>query len=117
MGKKRKRTRGRDGEVGEEWYGGEEEYVEEEVHEELWEREPHIPLPMRQRDGGVSKQMMVVESVKGKVSTANRNFTDADLERRFQLHEGKSSDGSLMTEEEVLRLLRREKQDRVVPAG
>lgn len=104
--KKRKRTRGREGE-GEEWYA-EEDYAEDEVHEDIWERE-HFPV--RARDGGVSKQMMVVESVKGKVSTANRNFTDADLERRFSMQENQGH-GSLMTEEEVLRMIKKEKQER-----
>jgi len=111
--KKRKRTRGGVG-VGEhEELAGDDDDGPEEgaaAPEEAWE-----PPPMRQRDGGVSKQLMVVESVKGKVSTANRNFTDADLERRFSMQEAQGH-GSLMTEEEVLRMIKKEKQERGGPA-
>ena len=40
------------------------------------------------RDSASSKPMpMVVDCVKGKVSLDNKNFTDADLERRFQQQE------------------------------
>lgn len=115
--KKRKRTRGREGEGGEEWYGGEDDFGEEEGEGEFDPMmdprggEPIPPLPGTTWDGGVSKKMMVIDSVKGKVSTANRNFTDADLERRFSLptHQGQ---GSLMTEEQVLRMIQKEKKDR-----
>lgn len=107
--KKRKRTRGRDGNW-EEWHGeDDEDGPDDDGPEEGWERE-HAP-PVRARDGGVSTAKMVVESVKGKVSTANRNFTDADLERRFSMQESQGH-GSLMTEEEVLRMIRKEKQER-----
>ena len=52
------------------------------------------------------RPMMVVESVKGKVSNANRNFTDADLERRFPVLD-RERHASLMSEEEALRMIRR----------
>jgi hypothetical protein len=55
--------------------------------------------------------LMVVESVKGKVSNANKNMTDADLERRFMAQE-REHRGSLMTEEQVLRMIRKEKTDK-----
>merc|ERR1712107_792158 len=60
--------------------------------------------------------MMVVESVKGKMSNANRHLTDADLERRFQMQDTRP-EGSLMTEEQVLRMIRKEKQERGGPTG
>lgn len=57
------------------------------------------------------RPMMVVESVKGKVSNANRNFTDADLERRFPVLD-RERHASLMSEEEALRMIRRERDER-----
>jgi len=61
------------------------------------------------RDGGISWSMMHVESVKGKVSNANKGFTDAELERRFGPREVGSA-SSLMTEEQVLAMMRRGKK-------
>lgn len=61
------------------------------------------------RDGGISWNMMHVESVKGKVSNANKGFTDAELERRFGPREVGSA-SSLMTEEQVLAMMRRDKK-------
>mmetsp|Transcript_26588 Transcript_26588/g.82773 ORF Transcript_26588/g.82773 Transcript_26588/m.82773 type:complete len:417 (-) Transcript_26588:97-1347(-) len=61
------------------------------------------------RDGGISWNVMHVESVKGKVSTANKGFTDADLERRFGPRESVSA-GGLMSEEEVLAIMRKDKK-------
>mmetsp|Transcript_39219 Transcript_39219/g.92334 ORF Transcript_39219/g.92334 Transcript_39219/m.92334 type:complete len:365 (-) Transcript_39219:44-1138(-) len=61
---------------------------------------------------GAGSRSMVVDSVKGKVSNANRNFTDADLERRFQEREREASASSLMTEEEVLKMIRKEKTEK-----
>lgn len=104
--KKRKRTRGRDGEGDDPM--GEEDYMDDDDQE--WEQ--HQPQVVRQRDGGVSKSLMVIDSVKGKVSTANRNFTDADLERRFSMPENQGGHGSLMTEAEVLRMIQKEKQEK-----
>jgi len=45
------------------------------------------------------------ESVKGRVSNDYRGFTDADLDRRFGLP-GQQSNEKLMTEEQVLAMLR-----------
>lgn len=45
-----------------------------------------------------------------------RNMTDLDLERRFSMQESQGH-GSLMTEEEVLRMIRKEKQERGSQAG
>lgn len=60
--------------------------------------------------------MVFNDLIKGKVSTANKGMTDADLERRFsqQQQDSQSSagDGSLMTEEQVLMIIRREKAER-----
>merc|ERR1712232_172169 len=64
----------------------------------------------QQREVREQKPQMVIESVKGKVSNANRHLTDADLERRFQMQDHRP-EGSLMTEEQVLRMIRQEKKD------
>mmetsp|Transcript_13576 Transcript_13576/g.39103 ORF Transcript_13576/g.39103 Transcript_13576/m.39103 type:complete len:367 (-) Transcript_13576:139-1239(-) len=113
--KKKKKRKTKDGDW-DEWAGGDEEVGAEEDFEEQ-EQQPPPPLPLpRVRDGGFSKQIMVVESVKGKVSTANRNLTDLDLERRFSMQENQGH-GSLMTEEEVLRMIRKEKQEKGSQAG
>lgn len=111
--KKRKPRKRGDGE-GEEWAEQEEDELgEEDDNPEAWLEPQHVQNLMRQRDGGVSKQMMVIDSVKGKVSTANRNFTDADLERRFSMQEQQAGGhGSLMSEEQVLKMLQKEKQDK-----
>merc|ERR1719433_380624 len=61
------------------------------------------------RDGGISWTMMHVESVKGKVSNANKGFTDADLEKRFGPRESASSN-SLMTEQEVLAMMKKDRK-------
>mmetsp|Transcript_55006 Transcript_55006/g.155922 ORF Transcript_55006/g.155922 Transcript_55006/m.155922 type:complete len:372 (-) Transcript_55006:126-1241(-) len=104
--KKRKRTRGGPGEdqddVDDDELGGEEDG--DEAYDPA-------QIPVRQNVSGLSKQIMVVEPVKGRVSTANRNFTDADLERRFSMQDSQGH-GSLMTEEEVLRMIRKEKQEK-----
>lgn len=107
QGRKRKRKRTRDDDAE----GGQDE-------EDAWEEEEGPDdVPPRElernvaRDGGQAKRMMVVESVKGKVSHANKNFTDADLERRFPVQESRR-DGSLMTEEEARRMVKKEKQER-----
>merc|ERR1712232_110246 len=101
--KKRKNRRGKDEDADD----LQDDSDEEDVEPNEWPREEP------KKDGGISKRTMVVESVKGKVSTANKNLTDADLERRFSLHDGSGGDaGSLMTEEQVLRIIRREKQER-----
>lgn len=49
------------------------------------------------------------ESVKGRVSNLNKGFTDADLERRFLGGLNGSSGEKLMSEEEVLSMLRKSK--------
>merc|ERR1740139_955672 len=107
--KKRKPRKRGDGEGEEEWAENEDELGEEDDNPEAWLEPQHVQNLMRQRDGGVSKQMMVIDSVKGKVSTANRNFTDADLERRFSMQEQQAGgSGSLMSEEQVLKMLQKE---------
>eukprot|EP00927_Polykrikos_kofoidii_P034289 TRINITY_DN29111_c0_g1_i1.p1 TRINITY_DN29111_c0_g1~~TRINITY_DN29111_c0_g1_i1.p1 ORF type:complete len:377 (+),score=104.71 TRINITY_DN29111_c0_g1_i1:163-1293(+) len=111
--KKKRNKRGKDEDAGE-WRGGEGDSDEDEDAEDTWAREHERK---QARDGGISKQMMIVEPIKGKVSTANKNFTDADLERRFSMPDPDASGGSLMTEEQVLRIIRREKQERGAPTG
>jgi len=103
--KKKKRKRVREDGAGEELQG-DDDYEDDE------EPMPEVVPPRKPREGGISKQSMVVESVKGKVSHANKNLTDADLERRFQLHDNQRDTGSLMTEEEVLRLIRKERKEK-----
>eukprot|EP00928_Gymnodinium_smaydae_P088024 TRINITY_DN72186_c0_g1_i1.p1 TRINITY_DN72186_c0_g1~~TRINITY_DN72186_c0_g1_i1.p1 ORF type:complete len:365 (-),score=116.07 TRINITY_DN72186_c0_g1_i1:108-1202(-) len=104
--KKRKRNKkGKDEDAADDW----QDESEEEDEADFAQAEPRRPSL---RDGGAPKQMMVVESVKGKVSNANKNLTDADLERRFSLFGGGDDSGSLMSEEQVLRMIRREKQER-----
>lgn len=49
------------------------------------------------------------ESVKGRVSVVNKGFTDADLERRFLGGLNSTSGEKLMSEEEVLSMLRKSK--------
>lgn len=110
--KKRKRTRGAPGEEGEDVAGEDEELVEDDDGDGVYDPYAQVASAVaRHRDGGVNKNLMVIDSVKGKVSTANRNFTDADLERRFALPDAGMHSG-LMTEEEVLRMIRKEKQDK-----
>jgi len=108
-GKKKKKKRPRDEAHWDDWPGGEEDAWEEEEQSE--EARPRDQEWKGVRDGGINKNLMVVESVKGKVSHANKNFTDADLERRFQMQESESH-GSLMTEEQVLRMIRKEKAEK-----
>jgi len=110
--KKKKKVR----EDGGEWQGEDEDWDEEERQDDP--QQPPLPLPLpRKRDGGISKQTMVVESVKGKVSHANKNLTDADLERRFPLFDSGGSGGPLMSEEEVLRLIRKERKEKGSSTG
>jgi len=104
--KKKKKKRVREDGAGEDWQGDDDLEEEEETVPEA------IQARKQTREGGISKQSMVVESVKGKVSHANKNLTDADLERRFQLHDHQRDTGSLMTEEEVLRLIRKERKEK-----
>lgn len=80
---------------------------EEEDDAQAHDREEH----RREKHSKEKGPVMVVESVKGKVSTANKGMTDADLERRFLAQE-RQDRGSLMTEEQVLRMIRREKTER-----
>lgn len=105
-GRNKSRKKGRGEEEYEDW--NDEENWDEEPLPEAWPQHDRKPL----RDA-TPKPQMVVESVKGKVSTANKNYTDADLQRRFQMFGGDDSHGaSLMTEEQVLRMIRKEKQER-----
>lgn len=57
--------------------------------------------------GDETKRMHWGESVKGRVSSDNKGMSDAALERRFGSMQGNSSGEKLMTEQEVLAMLRR----------
>lgn len=85
---------------------------DESQEDELRVKGPSGPSEIEKkkaRDGGISWNVMHVENVRGKVSNANKGFTDADLERRFGPRETVSS-GSLMTEQEVMAMLRKDKK-------
>jgi len=69
----------------------------------------------RKRPGGIlrealkddgAKRMHWGESVKGRVSNDYKGMSDADLERRFQAQQSASSGEKLMTEAEVLAMLK-----------
>eukprot|EP00746_Dinoflagellata_sp_MGD_P161533 gnl/MRDRNA2_/MRDRNA2_88724_c0_seq1.p1 gnl/MRDRNA2_/MRDRNA2_88724_c0~~gnl/MRDRNA2_/MRDRNA2_88724_c0_seq1.p1 ORF type:complete len:218 (+),score=73.67 gnl/MRDRNA2_/MRDRNA2_88724_c0_seq1:103-756(+) len=83
---------------------------EEEETEDEEEEEPEsqaIKLPPNKY------AQMNIESVKGKVSKANENMTDKDLERRFGSQISSAASGSgLMTEEQALALLMKDKGKR-----
>eukprot|EP00930_Biecheleria_cincta_P064540 TRINITY_DN50131_c0_g1_i1.p1 TRINITY_DN50131_c0_g1~~TRINITY_DN50131_c0_g1_i1.p1 ORF type:complete len:346 (+),score=97.96 TRINITY_DN50131_c0_g1_i1:30-1040(+) len=59
--------------------------------------------------GDETKRMHWGESVKGRVSGDYKGMSDAELERRFGATQAKSSGEKLMTEAEVLAMLRRSK--------
>lgn len=101
-GKKKKRKRGRDDDEGDDGA-----YDEDDRSEDEYARYDQVLRDV----SASSKPAMVVESVKGKVSLANKGMTDADLERRFLMQDSRNS-GSLMTEEQVLKMIRREKTDK-----
>jgi len=105
--KKKKKRKNRElGVNPEEW---DQEWAEGESGDEDVEEDPNrLPGTFAPRDKG---PQMIVESVKGKVTNANKNLTDADLERRFATLDS-AGGGSLMTEEQVLSIIRREKQER-----
>lgn len=63
------------------------------------------------RESGKIYKKMVVVNVKGMVSNNNKGMTDADLERRFQMPES-SNKGSLMSEEQVMRMMNRERGEK-----
>lgn len=83
-------------------------YEEEEVRH----RERLNAHALKQaRDGGISWKIMNVESVKGKVSNDNKHMTDADLERRFgSTRDSDPSTSGMMTEEQVLALMQKERK-------
>lgn len=96
--KKKKKGKGEDEEAD----GGDDDWSDEQPV-----AQPSKEERKQARDGGAYKNM-VVESVKGKVSNDYKGFTDADLERRFGAH-GSSSAGGLMSEEQALALIKKEK--------
>uniref|UniRef100_A0A7S4WIJ5 Uncharacterized protein n=1 Tax=Alexandrium monilatum TaxID=311494 RepID=A0A7S4WIJ5_9DINO len=101
--KKRKRRDSSDSE-------DEKQASDDELHdEEARSKGPSDMVRKQARDGGISWNVMHVESVKGKVSNANKGFTDADLERRFGPRETLPA-GGLMTEEEVLAIMKKDKK-------
>jgi len=106
---------------------------DEAVHDEEWEensdaeegqeeqvlrmlrdlQEPRIKDPTERaraqaRESGKIYKNMVVGTVKGMVSNDYKGFTDADLERRFQLPNANDKN-SLMSEEQVLQIINKER--------
>jgi len=69
----------------------------------------------QRRDGGAYKNM-VVDPIKGVVSSANKGLTDADLERRFAPQQSKNK-SSLMSEEEARAMIKREKRKKGEASG
>lgn len=93
----------------------EKERPDSEDSYEVEEEEPHVERPnahalKQARDGGISWKMMNVESVKGKVSNDNKHMTDADLERRFGSREAAEPASGMMTEEQVLAMMQKERK-------
>jgi len=104
--KKRKKKGDKEGEW-QDLHGEDEDYDDDDDQEDLRNLDRERA---KARDGGINPGMMQVENVRGKVSNANKNLTDVDLERRFQMQQDRDRDsGSLMTEEQVLKMIRREK--------
>mmetsp|Transcript_14924 Transcript_14924/g.34015 ORF Transcript_14924/g.34015 Transcript_14924/m.34015 type:complete len:375 (+) Transcript_14924:56-1180(+) len=90
-----------------------EEWEDDEDSEDVEKKSSILSSLLPPTSSQNNKRQMVVESIKGKVTTANRNFTDADLEKRFQVNERDGiHGGSLMTEEEALRMIRKEKNEK-----
>merc|ERR1712129_437915 len=108
-GKKRKKTKRRDyddeDEDDEKAWSDEDESEDQANHGDA-SRNPDATERARAqaRESGKIYKNMVCESVKGMVSTNYKGFTDADLQRRFQLPDNKSN-SSLMTEEQVKKLI------------
>lgn len=110
QGKKKKRKRDRDDNV-------QEQREDDDAYDEDDDASDDAGYERLRRDSASSKPMpMVVDCVKGKVSLDNKNFTDADLERRFQQQESSRSTAGLMTEEQVLKMIQKEKKTQG-PAG
>lgn len=93
---------------------------EEEAHDEEEEEAERkiVPHISREKPGFFSKaykgneaaKKIWSEPIKGQVSNHYRGFTDADLDRRFSAQQASTNTGQkLMTEEEVLNLLRKGK--------
>mmetsp|Transcript_63756 Transcript_63756/g.120699 ORF Transcript_63756/g.120699 Transcript_63756/m.120699 type:complete len:371 (+) Transcript_63756:100-1212(+) len=108
-GKKRKRRRKDDDEDED----GDDDDLEDD------EEDAAASLPTTALAQATAKQVraenpykkMVVDSVKGKVSNAYKGFTDADLERRFGFSQA-GSGGGLMSEEQVLAMINKEKREK-----
>lgn len=111
--KKRKRKKRNDDDVEDEegdWEDDDDEELETiDTEKERDER--------RERLRGGEYRNFVADSVKGKVSHDNKGFTDAELERRFNLDQQSSSSRWMMSEQEALALVRQEKKDRGVTSG
>jgi len=112
--KRRKRDeKARQREEAAEHGGAEEEAADNDSSEER-EKKRRISS----KDGAISTKIMDDsmrrfwgQSVKGMVSTDYKGFSDAALERRFQLQNAAGSGEKLMSEEEVLSMLKKtEKQ-------
>lgn len=127
-GKKKKKRKERDeldddGHCDEDWdenpsdgEDGQEEQVLRmlrDLNEKPGDRthDPYEKARQKAREEGKIYKNMVVGSVKGMVSNDYKGFTDADLERRFQLPDS-GGKGSLMSEEQVLQMINKERGEK-----
>ncbi|CAE8685643.1 unnamed protein product, partial [Polarella glacialis] len=108
-GKKRKKTKKKD---DSECEGSEEDMASEDSGEqESRDRLATVQARKQSRDGGISWKVMegAGQSVKGMVSSDNKRMTDAELERRFAAQDNQSGSHGLMSEEQVKKMLQKEK--------
>lgn len=102
-GKKKRRRRSKDDSPG----GGDASDSENADMDDSGERRRRAPRS--QSEAGESVHVPYKEfHVKGQVSRDNQGFTDADLERRFPRDDA-GSGGALMSEQQVLAMIRKER--------
>jgi len=110
--KKKKRKRGSREEDDDEPDGGDEDDEDEPAGDSLLS-----PDGARHTDPSRAPRMYV-ENVKGKVSHDNKNLTDADLERRFGAGGNLlGAAGAMMSEEQAMAMIKREKSEKAAAAG
>lgn len=107
--KKNKKRRGRGGEHVAE--GDEKESDDDEDDDSRSSRSGErgrAPQPFKPPKP--SAAIAFIDSVKGKVSKVNEGWTDADLERRFGSQNSAESSKALMSEEEALKMLNKQRK-------
>jgi len=112
--KRNKRDPDQEGQDEDEWIEEQSADAEEELEDTAQRADPQDPIERARkqaREHGKIYQNMVVENIKGMVSNNYKGFTDADLERRFQLPDS-GSKGSLMTEEQVRQMINKERGEK-----